>query len=65
MPIRLVPKSTTLDDLEWPIRPLMQKKHLSEPTTSDPKMHDLELLFRVKFCFCISLAGSDHATFEK
>jgi len=34
MPFRLVPKSTTLDDLEWPICTLLQKKmRLSEPTT--------------------------------
>ena len=33
-PFRLVPKSTTLDDLEWPICTLLQKKmRLSEPTT--------------------------------
>jgi len=33
-PFRLVPKSTTLDDLEWPICTLLQKKmRLSEATT--------------------------------
>jgi len=32
---------------------------------SDPKMHDLEWLFRVKFFFRAGLAGSDGATFEK
>ena len=27
-PFRLVPKSTTLDDLEWPIHTLLQKRHV-------------------------------------
>jgi len=32
---------------------------------SDCKMHDLEWLFHVKFCFHAGLAGFDCATFEK
>jgi len=32
---------------------------------SDPKVHDLEWLSRVKFRFRAGLAGSDRATFEK
>jgi len=32
-PFRLVQKSTTLDDLEWPIRTLLQKRCLSDSTT--------------------------------
>jgi len=28
-------------------------------------LHDLERLFRVKFCFRTGLAGADRATFEK
>jgi len=30
---RLVPKSTTLDDLEGPLRTVFQNVRLSEPTT--------------------------------
>ena len=35
------------------------------PLFSDHKMHDFEWLFRIKFCFCTTLAGWDCATFEK
>jgi len=31
---------------------------------SDLKMHDLEWIFRIKFCFRAGLAGSDRAIFE-
>jgi len=31
---------------------------------SDPKMHDVEWLFRVKFCFRAGLAGLHRASLE-
>ena len=34
-PFRLVPKSTTLDDFEWPIRTVLQKRFVLEPTTKN------------------------------
>jgi len=43
----------------------MQRHAARRRLFSYPKMHDLEWLFRVKFCFCAGLAGSERATFEK
>ena len=44
---------------------IVQRYAVRRQLFNDPKLYDLEWLFRVKFGFRAGLAGSDRATFEK